>query len=264
MPSGSSAVLDRPLQRQHARARARGACPARLSSPTPCSPVTVPPSSIAAVDDVVERRLRARARAASSPCWVSSSGCRLPSPAWATVAIADVVRDADLLDAGQHLASRPRGRQTSSVRMAVAALLERRVGETPGVEQRLRLHRIGRHDRIARAGGSNSARIASASAPPAGSGRSVRAEEERRCVVREAGSLPFVHGLQAMAVDELELRGLQAAGRDPGDRGAACGEGVEEPDDGPRRGGPGRSQPDRDLGDHAEGALGPTMSPTRS
>ena len=71
--------------------------PPRLSRPTPCSPVTVPPSAIAA-SSISSNAACARPAAASSPAGVSSSGCRLPSPACAMVAIRDVVPRGDLLD----------------------------------------------------------------------------------------------------------------------------------------------------------------------
>ena len=72
---------------------------------------------------------------------------------------------------------------------------------------------------------------------------------------------PLVHRPQAVPVDQLELRGLQPAGRDPGDGGPARGQGVEEPDDGPGRRGPRRAQPHGHLGDHAERALGSDHQP---
>ena len=135
------------------------------------------------------------------------------------------------------------------------ALLERRVGQPPGVEQRIGLHGIRRHHRVARPGGLELGEDGLRLVPRGGLGQVGAREEEGRRVVREAGALPLVHGLQAVAVDELELRGLQTAGRDTGDRGPAGGEGVEEPDDGARPRGTGGAQPDGHLGDHPERAL---------
>jgi hypothetical protein len=88
--------------------------PSRLRIPTPCSPVTVPPSAIAASRNS-SNAAWAAARAASSPGGVISSGCRFPSPAWAIVATVTPWRAAIAPIRSSMAGTFDRGTQTSSV-----------------------------------------------------------------------------------------------------------------------------------------------------
>ena len=89
--------------------------PSRLSRPTPCSPVTVPPSAIAVGQDLLERRAAPSRRAATSSGGTMISGCRLPSPACAMVAICTPCRSAIASIDASIAGTCDRGTQTSSV-----------------------------------------------------------------------------------------------------------------------------------------------------
>ena len=77
-----------------------------LSEPTPCSPVIEPPCCDAEVEDRAgrpSRPPRPRPRRASSK---STSGCRLPSPAWKTLATRTPDSPDSVGDRPQHLGQR--------------------------------------------------------------------------------------------------------------------------------------------------------------
>ena len=95
------------------------------------------------VDDVGERGLRT-CLGGLVAFGVMSSGCRLPSPAWAALAIDDVVAGGDLLDPRQHLGQPRRGAGRRPRPGSGAELLERRERQPPGGEERLGLDGVGR------------------------------------------------------------------------------------------------------------------------
>ena len=88
----------------------------------PCSPVTVPPMSIA-TSMISANAACDRFIAASSPRGVISSGCRLPSPAWAAFAMKVSWPSGDLLDPHQHLGQSAAGQADVLDQDRVAALL---------------------------------------------------------------------------------------------------------------------------------------------
>ena len=69
------------------RARPPARASRRLSTPTPCSPVIVPPSARPSVHDLAERASAPRARGVGSVGSKTTVGCMLPSPAWPTTPI---------------------------------------------------------------------------------------------------------------------------------------------------------------------------------
>ena len=78
--------LDVAVHREHPLAQLGARARAASAGPTPCSPVTVPPSARQS-STMRSNASFARALAASSPSGAMISGCRLPSPACAMVAI---------------------------------------------------------------------------------------------------------------------------------------------------------------------------------
>ena len=81
IPSGSSASL---IRRCTARFTGSSsfASQSRLSIPTPCSPVMVPPMA-SAISRISSNAAFPAAREAGSSGWTMMLGCRFPSPAWA-------------------------------------------------------------------------------------------------------------------------------------------------------------------------------------
>src|SRR5215469_14495574 len=114
MPSGSSAsLIDRctaidssPISWLSQR---------RLTTPTPCSPVSVPPSSSAALN-TSSAAAHTLAGTSSSPRSKTKAGCRFPSPACATVAMKTSCRFAARSIRSTISGRRLRGTQTSSAR----------------------------------------------------------------------------------------------------------------------------------------------------
>ena len=234
----------------------------------PCSPVTVPPMSIA-TSTISANAACDRLSAASSPSGVMSSGCRLPSPAWAALAMKVSWRAAISSTRTSISASRPRGRQTSSTRIGSprccsAEYTSRRAAKSASASAAS----VDMTASVAPAA-TNSAWIASAWACAPGSGTSVWASSSATASSRQPDVLPRVDRREAMAVDQLEHGGLQPALGHPGDGRAAGGKGVEEPDDGTGGGRAGRAQPHGHLRDHTQRALGadhaarPGRSPPR-
>ena len=213
MPVRIQGLLDRPLQRQHRRPEL-----ALHAGPLEQPDAVLAGDRAAQVDrggdDVVERGLGARSWPSSSPCGVSISGCRLPSPACAMVAIGMSCAAADLLDPAR--ASRracPRGRQTSSVSMACRAAPA--PGTPAGGRRTAPRPPPGRwtaSPRVAPAA-TNSAWMAAASCSAAGSGRSVWASSSAAASSGRPGVLPLVDRAQAVPVDQLERRRAAARAR---------------------------------------------------
>ena len=201
--SGSSACFTatcRSMTRDPSSSRAPGS----FSSPTPCSPVTVPPSSRQS-STIRSNASFALAFAASSPSGAMISGCRLPSPAWAMLRDHDVVLGRGRLDAREHLGHRT-ARHADVLGEHRAEALERRVREPAreeqpvdlgGIDRLLHRHRTGiRHDagHGCRALGADRTDL-------------VHLREQHRVdAVRQAEPLPCVDRLDAGAVDELERR----------------------------------------------------------
>src|SRR6201994_4637970 len=75
--------------------------PSRFRMPTPCSPVTVPPSAIAASRNS-SNAAWAASRAAASPGGVIRHGCRFPPPAVRDGGVPPAVPGRDRADLLQH------------------------------------------------------------------------------------------------------------------------------------------------------------------
>ncbi len=224
----------------------------------PCSPVTVPPRSIA-TSMMSAKAACERFLAASSPFGVMSRGCRLPSPAWAALAM-NVSCEAAISSTGSSIsASRPRGRQTSSTRIASRAAA---AAETPNRRAAKSASASSASVDMHRLGGAGRDESRGSPRPERARGLGdVGWQQQRSGVLGQPGVFPLVHRREAMAVDQLEHGGFQPARGHSGDGRAAGGKGVEEADDGTGGGRAGRAEPDRHLGDHTQRALGADHEP---
>ena len=204
-------------------------------------------------DDLLEGAW-ARSRAASSPGGVMISGCRLPSPAWAMLAMMTSCRS-PIAWIRASISGTAAQRHADVLGEDRAEPLERGVGEAAGGEQSVGLGVVVRPGGPGRAGRLE-AREHGLGLGVAGGARLVDpGEQDGLAVGLDAEVLPLVDGREAVAVDQLERRRDQAGAGDGRDGLPGSDEGVEVAGDGVL-GRAGRAQPDGDLGDDAEGALG--------
>ena len=155
----------------------------------------------------------ARTRAASSPGGVMMSGCRLPSPAWAMLAMRTSCRCADRLHPGQHL-GHPADRDADVLGEHRPEPLQRRVGQPAGGEQRVGLGVVLRAGGPRRAGGLEAGEHGLGLGVAGRAGIVDPGEQDRLAVGLEAEVLPVVDRAEAVPVEQLERRGDDAG---PGD-----------------------------------------------
>ena len=206
------------------------------------------------VDDAVEGLL------ARVPCRVVVRGViirgwRLPSPAWATLAMWMSCSSAIALDAGEHLRDQ-HARHADVLGEHRAQPFHGRVGQPARGEQRLGLLLVGR------AGCSTSrrpprSRPGSRPPPPRRPGRESRLRPSSSTSPSSASPMCFHSSTARRQCRSMSSRahGDDSGGRDRGDRLAGGDERVEVADD-RALGGRVRPQPYGDLGDDAQGALG--------
>ena len=196
----------------------------------------------------------ARSRAASSPRCRDDERVQVAVAGVGDVGDQDVVAAADLVDPAEHLRDLD-DRDADVLGEHRSEPLDGRVGEAAGGEQRVGLLLVAGHRAERRAGGVEARLHLLGERVALGAGVVDAGQEDHGGVGLEAEVLPVVDRLEAVPVEQLE-GGRDDAGPGDGDDGVAGGDGGrEEPDDG-ALGGAGRPQPDGDLGDDAEGALG--------
>ena len=223
--------------------------------PTPCSPVTVPPSAMAASRSS-SNAAWAATRAASSPGAVISTRVQVPVAGVRDGGDPHAVPGARSRSIRSSIAGTcDRGTQTSSVSTGPEPF-QRGVGQPPGVEQRLRLGVVGGLRRPARPPPSRSRRPCRASAvagsrPAYRPGPAAAPPRPRRCPGASSPRPPAGSAGPAARAPRGSARAGSSAPR-PARRRPGRGKAPTTVCGGRQRG----PQPQRHLGDHAERALG--------
>ena len=188
--------------------------PSRLSSPTPCSPVTVPPQAEGLGDDLVEGGLGSHPRGLVTG-WRDDERVEVAVAGVRDVGDEDVVPLTDGLDPGEHLGHAAHG-DADVLGEHGTEPLEGGVGEAAGGEHRVGLGVVLGAGGPGRTGGLE-AREDGLGLGDARGTRSVDpGEEDGLAVGLDPEVLPVVDGREAVAVEQLEGRGhLPGAGHAP-------------------------------------------------
>ena len=223
-----------------------------LSRPTPCSPVIVPPSPMAAAI-TSSKASRARRAASASPGVWMIAGWVLPSPAWATTGISTSWRRGDVLD-GSEQRGQLRDRHPDVLGQHRPAGLDGAEVQPAGLHEHLALLGVvgGEHllgtGHLAGCGGDGDLVGTGAT------GRVALDEEHRAGIPVQAHRPEVLDRVDRRVVHQLDERGAHRAA-ELDDGRCRGGHGREGGDD-RRGGGLGGHEAQGRPGDDAEGALG--------